>query len=211
VFALRIVPRYKTMIKIGVIILWAFILAACTILPTPKDKTGGGAHYAYNPVPYHYTYGHVRQDGQKDMYVLGPSPAHSPLKEKPRLPPIPVRLLEPPPPPEKVSPSPVPKLSSGKITIMFHVNEHAGPCVTRQLDKALGLLKGAPSVNVRGFTCSMGPKRVNDKLAMERAKSVARYLKEHGIIVKEITGVGKDRYLSKTPALNRHVEISLGG
>jgi outer membrane protein OmpA-like peptidoglycan-associated protein len=58
---------------------------------------------------------------------------------------------------------------------------------------------------VRGYTCDIGPKDYNDRLALKRADAVRGYL---GSIVKEVGGKGKCCYADKTDkSKNRRVEI----
>ena len=67
-------------------------------------------------------------------------------------------------------------------------------------------------LQVTGFTCDLGPQKVNDDLALRRARAVADLLEPHGYSVPVVTGKGKRDYLSTDPAkryLNRRVEISV--
>lgn len=58
---------------------------------------------------------------------------------------------------------------------------------------------------VTGYTCDIGSKEYNDRLALRRARAVQNYL---GDIVKEIDGKGKCCYIdSKDKAKNRRAEI----
>ncbi len=58
-----------------------------------------------------------------------------------------------------------------------------------------------------GFTCKIGGKPYNDKLAKARAHNVAEYLRQEGVVVKEIIGKGQQGYLSSLDFINRRVEI----
>ena len=67
-------------------------------------------------------------------------------------------------------------------------------------------------LQVTGFTCDLGPQKVNDDLALRRARAVADLLEPYGYSVPVVTGRGKRDYVSTDPAkryLNRRVEISV--
>ena len=61
---------------------------------------------------------------------------------------------------------------------------------------------------VKGFTCKIGTKEHNDKLAINRAHAVAEELQSLGVHVEEVTGEGKCCYQSDVLEKNRRVEIS---
>jgi outer membrane protein OmpA-like peptidoglycan-associated protein len=75
-----------------------------------------------------------------------------------------------------------------------------------QIKQFINCIKGR-EVRVTGYTCKIGSKSYNDKLAMERAHNVAGYLKQEGIVVKEIIGKGQQEYISGVDHVNRRVEI----
>jgi len=79
--------------------------------------------------------------------------------------------------------------------------------VRDQLKEMVPQIKDANEVVVEGFTCPRGGQRINDVLAIRRAKNVAKYLKAAGVEVSEIKGKGKDKYISEDEQLNRRVEI----
>jgi outer membrane protein OmpA-like peptidoglycan-associated protein len=65
-------------------------------------------------------------------------------------------------------------------------------------------------VNVTGYTCWLGPEEYNQKLAEQRAQTIANILKKENISVKTITGKSGCCYTSDTdPAQNRRVEITV--
>ena len=79
-------------------------------------------------------------------------------------------------------------------------------------------LKTDPSVTairVKGFTCDIGTKEYNDRLAMRRAVSVGSLLGKAGLQIDEVSGEGKCCYVPGERKLSRRVEIlimrSLGG
>jgi outer membrane protein OmpA-like peptidoglycan-associated protein len=66
------------------------------------------------------------------------------------------------------------------------------------------------SVNVTGYTCQLGTATYNQKLALNRAKTVGGILKQSGIQVRSIAGKSKCCFISDTdPAKNRRVEITV--
>ena len=63
-------------------------------------------------------------------------------------------------------------------------------------------------VKVFGYTCWLGGKKHNDRLAKRRAEVVAEVLKRYGVKVVGIYGRGKCCYVDKrNPEPNRRVEI----
>lgn len=65
---------------------------------------------------------------------------------------------------------------------------------------------------ITGYTCDLGPQKVNDELALARAGSVAALLKANGFTVAAIFGKGRQDYIVIDPEmryLNRRVEISI--
>jgi outer membrane protein OmpA-like peptidoglycan-associated protein len=75
-----------------------------------------------------------------------------------------------------------------------------------QINQFINCLKGK-EVRVEGFTCKIGKKSYNDKLAKARAHNVAEYLQQEGVVVKEIIGKGRQGYISRLDFINRRVEI----
>lgn len=67
---------------------------------------------------------------------------------------------------------------------------------------------GEVLVRVDGYTCKLGSKKHNDKLAVKRAKAVADALKRQGIAVAKVSGEGVCCYVDeKHLEPNRRVEI----
>jgi len=65
-------------------------------------------------------------------------------------------------------------------------------------------------VNVTGYTCQLGTATYNQKLALNRAKTVGGILKQSGIQVRSIAGKSKCCFISdRDPAQNRRVEITV--
>ncbi len=66
---------------------------------------------------------------------------------------------------------------------------------------------------VRGYTCDLGPQELNDTLARKRAESVAQFITVKGYYVADVSGRGKQDYITTDPQkrhLNRRVEIIAG-
>jgi outer membrane protein OmpA-like peptidoglycan-associated protein len=64
-------------------------------------------------------------------------------------------------------------------------------------------------VRVKGFTCDLGSKPHNDRLALRRAEAVAEILGEEGFRVVEIGGEGKCCYAPGERRNSRRAEISV--
>jgi outer membrane protein OmpA-like peptidoglycan-associated protein len=60
---------------------------------------------------------------------------------------------------------------------------------------------------VKGYTCDIGDKKFNDRLALDRAKAVADVLEGAGVHPLIVFGEGKCCYVSDDKVLNRRVEI----
>ncbi len=75
-----------------------------------------------------------------------------------------------------------------------------------QIKQFINCIKGK-EVKVTGYTCKIGRKSYNDKLAIERALNVAEHLRQEGVVVKEIIGKGQQEYISGVDHVNRRVEI----
>jgi outer membrane protein OmpA-like peptidoglycan-associated protein len=75
-----------------------------------------------------------------------------------------------------------------------------------QIKQFMNCIKGR-EVKVTGYTCKIGGKFYNDKLATERALNVAGYLRQEGVVVKGIIGKGQKEYISGVDHVNRRVEI----
>ncbi|NVN92106.1 MAG: OmpA family protein [Desulfuromonadales bacterium] len=73
-------------------------------------------------------------------------------------------------------------------------------------------LKTDPSVTairIKGFTCDLGSKEYNDRLAMRRAVAVGSLLGKAGLRVDEVSGEGKCCYVPGKKSFSRRVEISV--
>ena len=68
------------------------------------------------------------------------------------------------------------------------------------------------TVTVEGYTCDLGDKLINNRLAKRRAANVASYLAKAGIHPSKVTGSGKCCYVTKDHNkryLNRRVEVKI--
>jgi len=98
-------------------------------------------------------------------------------------------------------------LSCKKNIVFFPLNgSQIGNSVRDQIKQFINCIKGR-EVRVTGYTCKIGSKSYNDKLAMERSLNVAKYLRQDGVEVKEIIGKGQQEYISGVNQVNRRVEI----
>ena len=71
---------------------------------------------------------------------------------------------------------------------------------------ALETLKGR-DVKVTGYTCELGSKEHNGRLALSRARAVASILETNGIKPAAVSGEGKCCYISGDKEMNRRAEI----
>jgi outer membrane protein OmpA-like peptidoglycan-associated protein len=120
-------------------------------------------------------------------------------------------------PKEKAAPagaSPVPTLETATgpcfgTPVHFELDKsEVTSAELKHIKNAEGMLKSSTTIEVKGFTCDLGSKKHNDKLAMERATAVADVLKQMGITPTSVTAEGKCCYMSPTKDLNRRVEIT---
>ena len=71
---------------------------------------------------------------------------------------------------------------------------------------ALESFKGQ-GVEVTGYTCELGSKEHNDRLALSRAEAVENILETNGIKPAAVSGEGKCCYISGNKEINRRAEI----
>jgi outer membrane protein OmpA-like peptidoglycan-associated protein len=97
--------------------------------------------------------------------------------------------------------------SCKKNIVFFPLNgSQIGNSERDQIKQFMNCIKGT-EVKVTGYTCKIGGKFYNDKLATERALNVAEHLRQEGVVVKEIIGKGQQEYISGVDHVNRRVEI----
>lgn len=73
-------------------------------------------------------------------------------------------------------------------------------------------IKPEDSLRVTGYTCSIGPEKLNQELARQRAETVAALLRGSGFTVTEIKSGGSRNPITSDPRevfINRRVEIDL--
>jgi|GEM_PF-952795 len=97
--------------------------------------------------------------------------------------------------------------SCEKNIVFFPLNRsQIGNSEIDQINQFVNCIKGK-EVKVTGYTCKIGKKLYNDKLAKARALNVAGYLRQEGVMVKQISGEGQQDYISIVDRINRRVEI----
>lgn len=94
--------------------------------------------------------------------------------------------------------------------VYFHLNRDSmkGGEQAKLLSHA-NEFKMADKLTVKGYTCDLGSKGYNDRLALRRAEKVSRYLQSLGVSVAkvEVSGEGLCCYASRDRAKNRRVEV----
>ena len=83
-----------------------------------------------------------------------------------------------------------------------------------QLDRLISGIKDNPAkeflkVRITGYTCDLGSRAYNNRLSLQRAKSVASYLEDKGFTILEVIGEGGNKPISELRRLNRRVEIHI--
>jgi outer membrane protein OmpA-like peptidoglycan-associated protein len=124
-----------------------------------------------------------------------PKPQSKPLR-------IDVRKIEPPPIQIK-PPSPLKFEPEAKVTEKVYFDFDSFKLKPSEKAKLETLPRGL-RYEITGYTCDIGPKDYNDRLALKRAESVKGYLGVSG----EVRGKGKRCYVDlKDRSKNRRVEI----
>ena len=77
-----------------------------------------------------------------------------------------------------------------------------------RLDELIRAIPAGVVANLGGYTCDLGTTSYNSSLSLKRARGVASYLKEKGISVGKVEGLGKCCPVSDDRSLNRRVEIN---
>jgi len=113
---------------------------------------------------------------------------------------IDVRKVDPP----AIQKEPLPSLKvEAKVTETVYFDFDSFKLKPSEKAKLDGLSKGL-KYEITGYTCDIGPKDYNDRLALKRAESVKGYLGVSG----EVRGRGKRCYVDlKDRSKNRRVEI----
>ena len=92
------------------------------------------------------------------------------------------------------------------------ISEQLSACIEKNISKAIAqkIYKKGDPVTVTGYTCPLGSTTFNQWLSLERAKSVARFLRDRGYTVVQVKGDGPQNLVTRNPRqyrLNRRVEI----
>lgn len=131
-----------------------------------------------------------------------------------------VKTLDPGLPPLAMTVTAAPpsmKTRKGRFTILFKF-DHADltPYSIQLLEKRLKVLAQAHSIQVRGYTDSIGKHGYNDRLAHRRAEAVQKFMISRGIAASKITTEAEGRccYIAsnKTSAgrrANRRAEVEV--
>jgi len=77
------------------------------------------------------------------------------------------------------------------------------------LDQISGQIPADKSVDVIGYTCSIGTDGYNKGLSYKRASSVASYLMSKGVSIGKVEGKGKCCPVSDNNKINRRVEVEI--
>ena len=168
---------------------------------------------------YGYRYEMARDVGSDREYVICDEQTRPPLVPELKPPPIAVHFgSEPAFTPARSCPEAAPeksaqstRLAEYRLEKTVHFSFASAKVEERQeLMQAARALKGDPHVSgvrVKGFTCDLGPKAYNDRLAMRRAVTVAAILGKAGVRIDEVSGEGKCCYLPGGKSISRRAEI----
>jgi len=163
---------------------------------------------------YGYRYEAANDLGSDREYVICEKMHHSPLVPELKRPPLSLKFgnqsTPAVTPPASLSPA-NPNEYRLEKTILFGFDSSKVEDV-HELSLLAGFLKTDPSVTgirIKGFTCDIGSKAYNDRLAMRRALSVGSLLGRNGLQVDEVSGEGKCCYVPGEKRLSRRVEISV--
>ncbi len=114
-----------------------------------------------------------------------------------------------------VSPQPIKSTIDAPIRMLETVFIHfdlgssaLSPAETQKLDRLFIIESKGPVQRVTGYTCQIGSFTVNQRLAQDRARTVAAWLSQHGMPVRKIEARPKCCYRATSNlAENRRVEI----
>lgn len=194
----------RLMFAMTVILLWSMQGNAATVL----QKS------------YAYRYELAKAAADNRQFVICDNRPRTPLVPELSLPPIAVRFTTDPeqpsaPPEEMRAAETAPARLVPETTLVKTIHFAFNSSEVRDR-KALALLarslKSDPAligVRVKGFTCDLGSKSYNDRLALRRAEAVANVLGEEGFRVVEIGGEGKCCYAPGERRNSRRAEITV--
>jgi len=103
-----------------------------------------------------------------------------------------------------------------RIVVYFDFDSYRLPEKQRQfLVRRIRELKNVMgeklAARVYGYTCLIGPDAYNRKLSLKRAEEVAGILREEGVEVTEVKGMGEVKDRSNALCLNRKVVVEVSG
>lgn len=170
---------------------------------------------------YGYLYETAKDTGSDRVYVICDGSRRSPLV--PELKPLPLALrfgdqatalpLDPVPLTIPTKNQTTSRSSEYRLEMTIHFGFDSAHVKDKRGLSLLGTsLKTDPSVTairIKGFTCDIGTKEYNDRLAMRRAVSVGSLLGKTGLRINEVSGEGKCCYVPGPRNLSRRVEISI--
>ncbi len=169
---------------------------------------------------YTYRYESARYAADNRQYVICANGSRTPLVLELSPPPIAVRFTSESEQPsaqpedtqaaEAVPPLPVPETTLVKtIHFAFDSSEVRDRQALALLARSLKSDPALIGVRVKGFTCDLGSKSHNDRLALRRAEAVANVLGEEGFRIVEIGGEGKCCYAPGERWNSRRTEITV--
>lgn len=125
-----------------------------------------------------------------------PKSPDRPLQQEPEKT-SPAPSIDPEPRVEKAAKEPTSEQCIDPIHFDFDRAEVKEPEVTK-IRAAANTLRAGKDIEVHGYTCEIGTKEYNDRLALRRANAVAGILRDMGIIPVVVDGVGECCYESET-------------
>ncbi|MRR34473.1 OmpA family protein [bacterium] len=169
---------------------------------------------------YVYHYESARDAADNRQFVICANPPRTSLVAELSPPPIAVRFGSDPAKPsespkETRSAETVPALPVPQTTLVETIHFALDSAKVRDRQALALLARNLKSdtaligVRVKGFTCDLGSKSYNDRLALRRAEAVAEVLGEEGFRVVEIGGEGKCCYAPGARQNSRRAEITV--
>ena len=167
--------------------------------------------------PYAYSFEFAESPAEPAFVICDGCPPRKTPALAPRIAPpaifIRVSGLEQPKPgpakPEPPKPAPIKPESvqkAAELTVHFAFGSYVLRLAEKEKLKAVpSLFKGR--VSVTGYTDDIGTLAYNMRLSLERANSVARFLRRIGVMPTAVSGKGKCCPVSDIKQLNRRVEI----
>ena len=103
----------------------------------------------------------------------------------------------------------------GRIMVHFPFGKHTlSPAQKESLlnEMSDGKIGTDTPLDIKGYTCLLGPEQYNQKLSLQRAEAVAHFLRVQGFSVEKIQGKGSQKPVTDDPAQyykNRRVKIHI--